>query len=82
MKSEAISIAASDSGADVFQRIRAGNGTFVASAAAVMALLKWLHEELGKTLIMVTHDPAQARLGTRMVSLFDGRVVEESLEVA
>jgi putative ABC transport system ATP-binding protein len=43
---------------------------------AVMQLLSELHQG-GATLIMVTHDPAQARLGTRMVSLFDGRVVQD-----
>jgi ABC-type lipoprotein export system ATPase subunit len=26
---------------------------------------------------MVTHDPAQAQRGTRKVSLFDGRVVQD-----
>jgi len=43
---------------------------------SVMQLLSELHTG-GATLIMVTHDPAQARLGTRMVSLFDGRVVQD-----
>ncbi len=43
---------------------------------SVMQLLSELHHG-GATLIMVTHDPAQARLGTRMVSLFDGRVVQD-----
>src|SRR3954465_26572 len=44
---------------------------------AVMKLLSELHQG-GSTLIMVTHDPAYARLATRTVSLFDGRIVEES----
>ena len=43
----------------------------------VMKLLSDLHAA-GSTLIMVTHDPAYARLATRTVSLFDGRIVEES----
>jgi putative ABC transport system ATP-binding protein len=43
---------------------------------SVMQLLSELHQG-GATLIMVTHDPAQARLGTRTVSLFDGRVVQD-----
>jgi putative ABC transport system ATP-binding protein len=43
----------------------------------VMKLLSELHQS-GSTLIMVTHDPAYARLATRTVSLFDGRIVEES----
>jgi putative ABC transport system ATP-binding protein len=43
----------------------------------VMKLLSELHQS-GSTLIMVTHDPAYARLATRTVSLFDGRIVEET----
>ncbi len=44
---------------------------------SVMKLLTELHQA-GSTLIMVTHDPAYARLATRTVSLFDGRIVEET----
>ena len=44
---------------------------------AVMKLLSELHQS-GSTLLMVTHDPAYARLATRAVSLFDGRIVEET----
>ncbi|RYZ39173.1 MAG: ABC transporter ATP-binding protein [Myxococcaceae bacterium] len=43
---------------------------------AVMQLLSELHKA-GSTLCMVTHDPAQARIATRTVSLFDGRVVQD-----
>ncbi len=43
---------------------------------AVMQLLTELHHG-GSTLIMVTHDPGYARLATRSVSLFDGRIVAE-----
>ena len=43
---------------------------------AVMQLLSDLHKA-GSTLCMVTHDPAQARIATRTVSLFDGRVVQD-----
>jgi putative ABC transport system ATP-binding protein len=43
---------------------------------AVMELLGELHRA-GSTLCMVTHDPAQARLATRTVHLFDGRIVED-----
>jgi putative ABC transport system ATP-binding protein len=48
---------------------------------AVMKLLSELHQS-GSTLIMVTHDPAYARLATRTVSLFDGRIVEETGKLA
>ena len=46
---------------------------------AVMKLLTELHQA-GSTLIMVTHDPAYARLATRTVTLFDGRIVEETAQ--
>ena len=41
-------------------------------------LLQELHKG-GATLCMVTHDPAHAKLATRTVSLFDGRVVQDEL---
>src|SRR5438067_9030497 len=44
---------------------------------SVMKLLPELHRS-GSTLIMVTHDPAYARLASRTVTLFDGRIVDES----
>jgi putative ABC transport system ATP-binding protein len=43
----------------------------------VMRLLQQLHLA-GSTICMVTHDPAQARAATRIVRLFDGRVVEDA----
>jgi putative ABC transport system ATP-binding protein len=42
---------------------------------AVTELLRELHAA-GSTICMVTHDPAQARVATRTVTLFDGQVVE------
>lgn len=46
---------------------------------AVMRLLRELHRE-GATICMVTHDPRFARHADRTVHLFDGRIVEESIE--
>ena len=46
---------------------------------AVMDLLRDLHRE-GATICMVTHDPRFARHADRQVHLFDGRVVEETVE--
>lgn len=43
---------------------------------AVMELLAELHRG-GATLCMVTHNPAYTRYATRMVTLFDGRIVDE-----
>src|SRR5213593_206442 len=48
---------------------------------AVMNLLKELHRS-GATICMVTHDPRYARHAERSIHLFDGRVVEERMEMA
>ena len=48
---------------------------------AVMELLRDLHRE-GATICMVTHDPRYARHAERSIHLFDGRVVEERMEMA
>src|SRR5881392_4443386 len=48
---------------------------------AVMELLRDLHRE-GATICMVTHDPRFARHAERTVHLFDGRIVEESVETS
>jgi putative ABC transport system ATP-binding protein len=50
------------------------------NAEAVMELLRDLHRE-GATICMVTHDPRFARHAERTIHVFDGRVVEESVEV-
>src|ERR671929_2368409 len=51
------------------------------SGEAVMDLLRELHRE-GATICMVTHDERFARHADRTIHLFDGRVVEETVEVA
>src|SRR5213082_1499653 len=48
---------------------------------AVMELLRDLHRD-GATICMVTHDPRFARHAERTVHLFDGRIVEESVETS
>jgi putative ABC transport system ATP-binding protein len=48
---------------------------------AVMALLSELHQE-GATICMVTHDPRYARCADRIITLFDGRIVEELIQKA
>ena len=48
---------------------------------AVMDLLRELHSG-GATICMVTHDPRYADYAERNISLFDGRIVEEKVEVA
>jgi putative ABC transport system ATP-binding protein len=50
-------------------------------ARAVMDLLEELHRE-GTTLLMVTHDPAQAARAQRNVHIVDGQVVDAQLQRA
>jgi len=52
-----------------------------ANGEAVMNLLKELHHS-GATICMVTHDPRYAEFADRTIRLFDGRIVEESVESA
>ena len=47
------------------------------SGKEVMAILKELHEQ-GHTIILVTHDMAVANHANRIITLRDGRVVEDS----
>ncbi len=50
-----------------------------ANGEAVMDLLRELHRG-GATICIVTHDPRYARYADRSIRLFDGRIVEESVE--
>ncbi len=52
------------------------------SAAAIMDLLGRLNRELGKTLIMVTHDPKSATHARRTLHLEKGRLIEQTLAAA
>lgn len=47
------------------------------SGNEVIAYLKQLHKEEGKTVILVTHDVRYLDVGTRTVKIFDGHVVED-----
>ncbi|HTR36540.1 MAG TPA: ABC transporter ATP-binding protein [Bryobacteraceae bacterium] len=49
-----------------------------ANGEAVMSLLSELHKD-GATICMVTHDPRYAACADRRITLFDGRIVEESV---
>ena len=44
----------------------------------VLALLRGLATDEGRTMVMVTHDPRAAAVGDRVIHLADGRVAEES----
>jgi putative ABC transport system ATP-binding protein len=49
------------------------------TADATLGLLTRLNEEMGKTLIMVTHDPHAAAAAKRLVRLEKGRLVDDVL---
>ncbi|MDZ4675283.1 MAG: ABC transporter ATP-binding protein [Gemmatimonadota bacterium] len=44
----------------------------------VIALMRALNEEVGTTLVLVTHDPTLATMAHRILRLADGRVVEDT----
>lgn len=50
-----------------------------ASATQIMELLVRLNEELGKTLVMVTHDPKSTQYAKQTLHLEKGRLVEQPL---
>ena len=50
-----------------------------ASADEVLSILQLLNAELGKTIVMVTHDPAAARFARRTLHLDKGCFVEREL---
>ncbi|MBX3372217.1 MAG: ABC transporter ATP-binding protein [Phycisphaeraceae bacterium] len=49
------------------------------SAALILGLLTRLSSELGKTLVMVTHDPGSTRFASRTLHLEKGRLVESGI---
>jgi putative ABC transport system ATP-binding protein len=50
-----------------------------ASADEILSILQLLNKELGKTIVMVTHDPAAARYAQRTLHLDKGRFVAQEL---
>lgn len=49
------------------------------SADEILSILQLLNSELGKTIVMVTHDPAAANYAKRVLHLDKGRFVEREL---
>jgi putative ABC transport system ATP-binding protein len=49
------------------------------SADEILSILQLLNKELGKTIVMVTHDPAAAQYAARTLHLDKGRFVEREL---
>ena len=48
------------------------------TADEILSLLRRLNEEFGKTIVMVTHDPAAAKYAKRIVHLDKGTLVDEA----
>src|SRR5512140_1040283 len=48
-----------------------------ATGLEILALIRDLHKQLGATVVMVTHDLSVARSCERIVTLRDGRIVED-----
>jgi putative ABC transport system ATP-binding protein len=51
------------------------------TATATLTLLRRLNEEMGKTLVMVTHDPKAAGTARRLVHLEKGKLVDDVMPV-
>jgi putative ABC transport system ATP-binding protein len=49
------------------------------SADEILSILQLLNRDLGKTIVMVTHDPAAARYARRTLHLDKGRFIEREL---
>ncbi|KIF05743.1 peptide ABC transporter ATP-binding protein, partial [Streptomyces sp. RSD-27] len=47
------------------------------AGAEVLAFLRRSVDDLGQTIVMVTHDPVAASFADRVLFLADGRVVDE-----
>ena len=47
------------------------------NGADVLRLLAGLHE-LGRTVVLVTHDPAVAARAVRLIELSDGRIIKDT----
>jgi len=49
------------------------------TADEILSTLQVLNRDLGKTIVMVTHDPAAARFARRTLNLDKGRFIEKEL---
>jgi putative ABC transport system ATP-binding protein len=48
------------------------------SSEAVLGLLRQLNQDLGQTIVMITHNPEAAAYGHRILHMRDGEVVDGS----
>jgi len=51
------------------------------TADEILKMLQLLNRELGKTIVMVTHDPEAAKYANRTLHLDKGRFVEQGMAV-
>ncbi len=47
------------------------------TGAEILSFMRWAVDELGQTIVMVTHDPVAASYAQRVVFLADGQIVDE-----
>jgi putative ABC transport system ATP-binding protein len=50
------------------------------ASAEILKFLRNAVDDLGQTIVMVTHDPSAASYADRVVFLADGKIVDEMLE--
>jgi putative ABC transport system ATP-binding protein len=50
------------------------------AGAEVLTFMRRAVDEMGQTIVMVTHDPIAAAYADRIVFLADGRIVDEMIE--
>jgi putative ABC transport system ATP-binding protein len=46
----------------------------------VLAMLRQSNQDLGQTVLMITHNPAAARYGDRIIHMRDGEIVPADLD--
>ena len=51
-----------------------------ATGTEILTFMRRAVDELGQTIVMVTHDPVSAAFADRIVFLADGKIVDEMLE--
>ena len=50
------------------------------TAAEILGFMRSAVDQMGQTIVMVTHDPVAASYADRVVFLVDGKIVDELLE--
>ena len=53
-----------------------------ASADEIMGLLDYLNKQMGRTIVLVTHNPAYATMGTRTIEMKDGLITKSTNNIS